>query len=215
MVLLVTDDTAERRKCGTISNVKHWLFTFLSALSLLVCIGLGYLWVRSTHVFDGVKYTRPSQLIWLSTNPRGLTFGMITMWGDDVRFDGIGWEYGTTRNDPENPYFEAPSKEPWLGFKWKLGGDSRAGPRGYPIERNPTCVAMVPFWFPMALTTVLPLFWLRGRMRQRQRIRHGLCLDCGYDLRATPDPIGSRLPRCPECGRDRSESTKPDSAIRS
>jgi hypothetical protein len=64
----------------------------------------------------------------------------------------------------------------------------------------------VPYWLLFALTAWLPavrgLAVHRSRRLRAYRRTHGQCLQCGYDLRATPD-------RCPECGTIPSGSANP------
>jgi hypothetical protein len=54
---------------------------------------------------------------------------------------------------------------------------------------------IVPWWFFVAATSVLPAVRLRAIWRRLRRIRRGLCTDCGYDL------TGNTSGTCPECGR--------------
>jgi hypothetical protein len=57
------------------------------------------------------------------------------------------------------------------------------------------------YWVPVAFTFLSPFVWAFRRARRAfqlaSRVRHGLCVTCGYDLRGS-----GGAGRCPECGRD-------------
>ena len=78
----------------------------------------------------------------------------------------------------------------WAGFEYGRGEfiDGRF--------RYATAQVRVPLWFVALLAAPLPAWRGRTLARKRtasRRSSQGLCVQCGYDVRATPD-------RCPECG---------------
>lgn len=54
----------------------------------------------------------------------------------------------------------------------------------------------MPNWFWRLGLTAFPMLWLLRRSRRIRKEAKGICLHCGYDLRASPG-------RCPECGTAR------------
>jgi len=61
----------------------------------------------------------------------------------------------------------------------------------------------VSWWLPAVTGALLPAWWVWRRAREQRAMRKakGLCLRCGYDLRATPG-------RCPECGASASVTSR-------
>lgn len=102
---------------------------------------------------------------------------------------GLQWGSGAPFRQPNGffgVYFERTSR-PLL---YQLAGGRQQG-----WLRSLTFT--VPHWMVVAVAAVMPAW--RGlvshRRRRLERRRHlGLCVGCGYDVRASPD-------RCPECGR--------------
>jgi hypothetical protein len=98
-------------------------------------------------------------------------------------------------------YFVRQGGRAYLGFgytskTWETG----SAPDLY-ISRR----LLLPSAFPTALFAIAPvhfiLRFLRSRRRQT-RISAGLCPNCGYDMRSSPE-------RCPECGASRQPATTP------
>lgn len=58
---------------------------------------------------------------------------------------------------------------------------------------NGSWMVRLPLWIPALLLTIMPTRMVFIRYRDRRRLRRGLCVCCGYDLRASTG-------RCPECG---------------
>jgi hypothetical protein len=72
----------------------------------------------------------------------------------------------------------------FLGFGWEVNSWN-GSVTDYKIS--------APFWFLTPLFGGIASIPLWRAIRRRRRRKMGRCVECGYDLRATPD-------RCPECG---------------
>ena len=153
--------------------MRRRLFTFFSALSLLLCLAVCGLWVRSYWHSDPIEhYYSFSADSWQ------------TEWNSG----------GVTVSISEQLELGAPTGSP---IEWRFAGFHRtrmnwAFATSFTVTRTDSVT--VPHWFWLALAGIAPTVWLRAAIRRRRRTHAGLCRSCGYDLRATPD-------RCPECGR--------------
>jgi hypothetical protein len=183
--------------------MKRRLLNLAAAVSLVLFLATVGLWVRSYWVGDNVSWSsshaREGDWVsreWMINIGRG---GWLIQW-----IDSLDEPTGAPR----------PNSDPWrwshprapasvgggahLPSFWRRRGFSYSstGPMNRPgrVQHRYLCT---PLWFLAALTSPVPLLWLCRRRLQAKRNRdgeRGLCPNCGYDLRATPD-------RCPECGQ--------------
>ena len=171
--------------------MRRRLLNAFTALSLLLCIAVSALWVRSESVCDqavrlGARYG------WIAVSQYGWFRLRIDRRAEpDPTTDVWEREAFPAKRVSYNPG-PFPFRWQWARF---AAGHGFGGLASSTINDRYFLLGF-PHWFP-ALGFALPSAIrvgsaLRQRRRQRRRER-GLCPGCGYDLRATPG-------RCPECG---------------
>jgi hypothetical protein len=98
------------------------------------------------------------------------------------------WEVRTARD--RTHYFDF--NEYWRhSLRFHYDGGTSALASGAVVRRRHI---VVPLWLPAWALAMPPAVALQRYRVRRRRLREGLCLGCGYDLRASAD-------RCPECGQ--------------
>ena len=113
--------------------------------------------------------------------------GLLRLWISPADPAAVYQQAATIGNGAENKVF---------GFVGVTANRSNSPLDTWKIE--------VPLWVLLTLSALCPLIWLAAtsRRRRRRRWERQQCINCGYDLRATPQ-------RCPECGRAASDEAAP------
>ena len=175
--------------------MRRRLFTLSSALSLLLCVALCVMWVRSHRLSERLTWRNTGGYRSVHT-ARGhvVVSFLLADWSKKPpqTFHGPKYKW----DDPDPPFNnllimngysgDRLASHKWAGFAWHERRNAR--------RRTLDAIIVVPFWALAAVTAIAPVAWTFVRVLPRVRRRQaGLCAACGYDLRATAD-------RCPECG---------------
>jgi hypothetical protein len=193
------------------------LLTAATLASLLLCIATIVLWVRSYRTTEGLRHgiNKPLAgqrgcyscdlissagvlgflLVDTSPSPEDDARGQVptampgvyylhepvgTGYYSDPQYHGHGLPIGYRSRHPPAMGFITDIKDPSELVRW------------WETQRE----GWAPHWLVAGVFAMPPaVAFARRRRRTRQAARrhHGLCPNCGYDLRATPT-------RCPECG---------------
>ena len=182
------------------------LLNLLTLLSLVACVGVVAMWVRSYFAWDLWSYfdavgATSNNGYRLKVEPRCFTVTLLHFTftpAERREFVVFGSFYGPEAHwfNVHAPYAADPSfaagmwhDAPRLGFAAEHSTSRATGTIG-------VCSAWtvsVPYWFAVMLLAAAPASRAVFEIRRFRRARAGLCPRCGYDLRATPG-------RCPECG---------------
>ncbi len=167
--------------------MKRWFLNILAIFSLLLFVAALALWVRSYWQNELFEYgnSRGSTFLWTSCGQLRLEHN-VPLSGVELT---TPFEFHYWVDKPAVKFERVPGTNVyfWNVFGFSLVTGERWGDYHYAL--------FVPFWFVAVLSAVLTLWgtyhWRRVRRQYRQQA--GLCVNCGYDLRASKD-------RCPECG---------------
>jgi hypothetical protein len=167
------------------------LLNFAAIASLLLLVAAGTMWARSRRMWEWAAHQTDSGRLYTVTS----RFGALDLDVTD------GWRAGTFRplelhsDSILIDHLDAPSEWSALGFGVNRRAQTVGVQGGWSAPSSGTSL-IVPYWSLCVAAPATPAAVARSRMRRWRRRRSGRCVECGYDLRGTPE-------RCPECGAAR------------
>jgi hypothetical protein len=181
--------------------MRRKLFNCAAGVSLAVFAATVVLWIRGNWQCDQVNWFSQDHTLCLASANSVIVvmFGPNYKGPDAMPAFEDGWQY---RHYPaqnagqEQVRVQIPLAKyhrlGWLGFAYDPNrlqtGSGTPRVVWYSAHR-----LYFPHWSLAAIAGILPSMWFWRWRRERVRRKRGRCLNCGYDLRASPE-------RCPECG---------------
>jgi hypothetical protein len=174
--------------------VKRRVFNVLAAVSLVLCVAIVALWVRSYWRHDMLNCfgaARPGAVHNYGITSEQGKVDIFERW-ETYSHPPAGWSLVSTGSVLNVYRFTS-----WVP---RSPGDRTVRFLSFGYRDTPTFsppdnfrIFWFPHWFPALLFAVFPALRACSILRERRLHRAGFCHRCGYDMRATPE-------RCPECG---------------
>jgi hypothetical protein len=193
--------------------MRRWAFHILAGFSLLLAVAAAVMWVRSYrpapewigYIWLVPKEDHVLRTFWaIDSGEGGICFETANIIIGDSRhrsrtaqqtvrtfYRGFQWWQLQPRSRSNYP-FKRPDR---TSLGRSLGFEFHSSSTPSPVlGRNHSYLSVtVPYWFLILWLALLPGRQVFIFYRNRSRRRRGLCIACGYDLRASEA-------RCPECG---------------
>ncbi len=195
--------------------MKRRVMNILAGVSLVLCIGMCVLWVRSywrsdAWWFSDVEERAESRrvrtlLVYSGAGRVQLGIGRDILYGAQPSRPSHWFSYLVNRGpaNPANTAVTAGWVKKFAGFgvinDWEVIPTGSAIKRwiavsgGTLVIRESFRSVWAPHWFLAVVFAICPLRRVYLWRRVRVRSRGGRCLKCGYDMRGSGE-------RCPECG---------------
>jgi hypothetical protein len=179
--------------------VKRRLFNLLSGMSLLLCVVMMALLLRSYSVDEAVYWSNSTALkplllghfYSLNFEHGRFSFFYSNLESNSPESQATPCKFGYSQHLHSLEVIPSGSLPPQYG--WSHLGCGYLGMSDMGVSYSLKLrFLFLPAWLIASAFAVAPLLWI-SHWRRRLRFATGLCPHCGYDFRATPD-------RCPECG---------------
>lgn len=156
-----------------------------ATITAYLCAGLFLLSVSACAASRGARDPVPVVPLWWGSKLRLAVATDCTSWG-------VHYVRGVDRATLTDDWGRGGVHYRALGFEFEWQDWGEMGVSGWKRGARSRVIG-VPSALVLPLLALFPVRHFRRCAVVRRRARSGLCLECGYDLRSTPQ-------RCPECG---------------